>query len=170
MGLGSVCLHSTLTAWGQSLDEVPMLWVATAYLFAFVEAASLPGFPKFKFLPWIFLAFVVSQTLFYYVFRHLYIVFLVSYVSLVIIIIVWTGRLAFSKHRSPLRMWLWTRAIASYVLIGIVLWVYEMWNCERLLPFFNSYLGGVTFHVLWHFGAGIGTYLMILQVLKNSSF
>jgi dihydroceramidase len=121
-GLGSVVLHSTLTAWGQSMDEVPMLWLAAMIVFCLIEAHASPGRPRVPGLPIFYVLFAFSQTVVYYAFRHLYIIFLISYVSLVVVIIVWTYQLSTMPLCNPLRWTMFRISILSYVVLGVTLW------------------------------------------------
>ena len=79
-------------------------------------------------------------------------------------IILWSGSLAFSctnPSHGELRRFLFISAFSNYVLVGAVLWVWEMNYCSFLLPYYLRG-GGVTFHVLWHVGSVFGAYLLNL--------
>ena len=160
VGIGSFALHSSLTALAQSSDEVPMLYMNLVFLYALMEGKSKLGSPRYPHLPLILVAIAVLQTIIYYTFQRYYGVFLFSYISVVVVVVLWTGHMAW-HDADPLSNRLWKAAIASYVLIGTPLWIVEMNMCDTLLPYFNAW-GGLTFHILWHFGAGLGTYLTIL--------
>jgi hypothetical protein len=88
-------------------------------------------------------------------------------------IIIWSAMLAFSvenPRHAPIRIRLFLGAFASYVLVGAVLWVWEMNYCASLLPYFiSSPFGGMTFHVLWHIGSVAGAYLLniFLAVIRS---
>lgn len=158
-GWGSVALHCTLKALPQSFDEVPMLWMNTGFLFALLETKTDPGRPRYRSLPFITFLFLLAQTFIYYSFRDWYAFFLVSYISMVIVVVLWTGSIGIKIEDKTAKN-LWIFALVSYVLIGSMLWIVEMRNCEALLPYFNTF-SGFTFHNLWHLGAAYGTYLTI---------
>jgi len=159
VGFGSFLLHATLHHMGQSADELPMLWINLALLYGLIEHRAPFGKPRIKKLPQIMVMYAFLQSVFYIHYRSLYWVFLVSYISLVIIIIAWLMRLVWKDYKENYTAkQLFIASIFSYVVIGSLLWIYEMNNCDYLLPFYiNSF--HLSFHVLWHFGAGLGTYL-----------
>jgi dihydroceramidase len=160
VGIGSFMLHSTLKALAQSSDEVPMLYMNIAFLYALLEGKSPIGKPRYPQLPLVLVAIAILQTIIYYTYQRYYAAFLFSYISMVTIVVLWTGRMAL-YDADPLSNRLWKAAIANYILIGTPLWIVEMNMCDALLPFFNAWFG-LSFHILWHFGAGVGTYLTIL--------
>jgi len=174
VGLGSVALHATIKAFPQSLDEVPMLWMNFLFFFAMLEQDSSRGKPKHPFLPFVLSLLVVLITVLYYRFQQIYEAFLYTYTGLVVIIVLWTAKLVLlddnkakaSEYlgKTTLRKWLWTRAVLSYLLIGLPLWVLEMKQCNLLLPYYTAF-GGLSFHTRWHLGAGLGTYLTILLLI-----
>jgi Ceramidase len=170
IGLGSATLHATLNAWPQSFDEVPMLWMNVAFLYSFFECHAPPGKPKMKLLPYLLTAVAMGQTVVYYTFQEFYHVFLATYISVVVVVVLWSGWLAFLPSTPIVARNLWKTALLSYVLIGSPLWIFEMMQCENLLPYYRL-MGGTTFHILWHLGAGIGSYLTILflSALRISS-
>lgn len=163
VGIGSLMLHSTLMDLAQSSDEVPMLYMNVAFLYALLEGNSPVGKPRFPRLPLILVAVAILQTAIYYTYQRYYGAFLSSYISVAIVVVLWTGHMALYEA-DQLSNRLWKAAIASYVLIGTPLWIVEMNMCFALLPTFNAW-GGLSFHILWHFGAGVGTYLTILFLI-----
>ncbi len=140
-----------------------MLWMNLTFLFALFNLKSKEN--EGNIITFIqFFTFGVLQTIMYYKFQHLYWVFITTYVLGVVIIVFTSFYLVYkcvNKEHYELRYYLFTRAILSYVLIGAVLWIYEMNNCDVLLPYFISFYG-MSFHILWHIGAAYGTYLQIL--------
>jgi dihydroceramidase len=165
VGCGSVLLHSTLHWVFQSADEVPMLWMVTAYIFSLMNVTSPKDESTFG-SALLCVLMLVAQTYIYYTFQHLYWVFLVCYLSGAATVVGWCIFLTYSVKGTAefaIRHWLLTRGFMSYVLIGGVLWVYEMNACDQLEPHFLAW-GGMSFHILWHFGAAYGSYLIILLV------
>ena len=55
-------------------------------------------------------------------------------------------------------------AVTYFVLVGSVLWCLEVHYCQHLLPFYISALG-LSFHILWHFGAAMGCYMLITYLI-----
>lgn len=165
IGIGSASLHATLLALPQSFDEVPMLWMIVIFLFALLENSALPNKPHYQYLPYMLLVAGIVQTGVYYTFMQYYSVFLLNYVSMAAVVIIWISHLANRNNKGTttngLSKKLWQAAIGSYLLIGTPLWIVEMNNCTSLLPTYKAF-GGLSFHIFWHFGAGLGTYLTIL--------
>eukprot|EP01036_Dinobryon_divergens_P034516 gene34516-44607_t len=85
----------------------------------------------------------------------------------------WQSSDELTKIRIPMET-----QIDDYCFVGSTLWIIDMNYCEYLLPYYlSSGLGGMTFHVLWHMGAGLGTYVTItflilvrLQALKKDVY
>lgn len=159
VGFGSFLLHATLHHLGQSADELPMLWINLALLYGLIELRAPFGKPKIKKLPQLMVMYAFLQTAFYFHYRSFYWVFLVSYTSLVIIIILWLMKLVWKDYKENYTAkCLFMSAFFSYVVIGSLLWIFEMNNCDDLLPYYRNAFH-LSFHILWHFGAGLGTYL-----------
>lgn len=160
VGLGSMALHCTLNAIWQSSDEVPMLWLNIVFVYLLYEANSPKGKPRIKNLGiYLFLAGFI-QTVLYYSMQSFYSAFLASFIFTLIVVVVWTAVIAHENKDPailPLRHKLWLASFSSGIIIASSLWIFEMLNCEWLRPMFP--FGGASFHIVWHAGAGIGTYL-----------
>lgn len=166
VGCGSVLLHSTLHWAFQSADELPMLWMVTAYIFSLMNISSAKDESTFWSAVMCVGALAV-QTYVYYTFQHLYWVFLVTYLSGALAIISWCCYLTLSVKGTAeyaVRYWLLVGGFYCYVIVGGILWIYEMNNCDALEPYFLAW-AGMSFHILWHFGAAYGSYLIILLVI-----
>jgi len=111
--------------------------------------------------------FVIYQTCVYIYFQDLYYIFVFGYLSMVFTIIGWTCHMSYfaaNEKDAVIRKWLWNRSIGMYVLTGSTSWMLDMHLCDYLSSYIR-YFGGMTFHVLWHFGAAFGTYFMVLLIV-----
>ena len=102
-----------------------------------------------------------------------YFAFLATYVSGILISIVWMSKLTFttrsgagSKHANKVREEhmkpLYFKAFGSYVVLGFGAWLTDMLLCDKILSsykFLQLFL-----HPVWHLGASIGTHCAILLV------
>lgn len=175
IGVGSCALHGSLHWIWQSSDEVPMLWMCLALLFSLVNHQSKVG-ESTKMSEMIFLFFGFVLTTIYYTFQDTYTIFLATYTVLVTAIISRSIYLVFESKDpeiASIRRTIYGLSFFYYMVIGFVLWVYEMNNCPFLEPYYVR-AHGFTFHILWHFGAGMGTYFQVtyfiilrLQALKK---
>jgi dihydroceramidase len=86
IGFGSFLLHCTLGWVGQSLDEVPMLWMTLTYIYCLVELNSPSGSSRIPNFEWYLVACAVVQTLIYFSMRSVYWVFLLIYTSTVVVV------------------------------------------------------------------------------------
>ena len=177
VGIGSTALHSTLHWFWQSSDEIPMLWQALSILYFVLEIRNEVGSKRSNTHLQYFLLVCLIQTVMYYCFQQMYVVFLVSVTLYATIIAGCIGYLVYEDstlYKNSDRRCLYRLAIILYAFVGSTLWVIDINYCEYLLPYYlSSGLGGITFHVLWHIGAGLGTYVTItflilvrLQALK----
>ena len=165
VGFGSAALHGTLHWWWQSSDEVPMLWANLSFIFALHKIYSCHGESTTQFAI-VIISIGLIQTYIYYSFRHLFWLFIAQYAILLIVITFWFSYLVLTanKYDYPIRLQLLRGSLTSYLFIGLTLWGYEMQNCDELVDTFIIYYG-LSYHILWHIGAGLGTYLLILLLI-----
>ena len=171
IGIGSFALHSTLHWLWQSSDEVPMLWQNLTFVFALFHL-NTPRDQSTLLSAVTLLAIAAVQTYVYYAMQHLYWAFLTQYISLVTVIVFWTSYLVFygsqNEQDESIRWYLYSRSMASYVLIASPLWIYEMHNCDSLIRSYES-VYGLSFHVLWHMGKHISSVFMHTLADKYSN-
>ena len=87
IGIGSACLHATLDSTFQSFDELPMLYLIICSLYAVLEIDTPhKGERKYPNLPiYLFLLSCVCTAV-YYIFQQLYVVFLITFISMTVVI------------------------------------------------------------------------------------
>lgn len=163
VGLGSVCLHTSLTSFTQAFDEIPMLWMCLSIFYNLWDSnpnkSSNTSYAK----PTCIWILVVLVTWLYFHIQDFYHVFVGFYLSMVLGIITWTARLALWDE-FDVKKTLWTSALTCYVLIGSTVWVVDFFLCE-ILQSWHALMGGMTFHILWHLAAGLATHCMILFLI-----
>ena len=172
VGAGSVMLHLTLTAWGQALDEIPMLLLALFILAALLELPAAEQGLARPWLPAATLAACAAAVAVYTTFREFYGVFLLCYISCVVVIVLRLGSLALRPRSSPgpeaIRVGFirpfFLGGVAAYIGCGSVAWVFDFLLCDAVSSALGPLLGTAFLHPLWHVGAGVGTFLAI-QVL-----
>lgn len=159
IGVGSAGLHGTLHWVFQSSDELPMIYLVTLMNFMAVEFDSPLGNPKYPKLTVILTILMLVNTLIYYIFQHLYLVFIATYTSISSYHLYLVYSLVHQRNKGgalskKLSRW----SVMSY-LGSFVLWLVDMFHCE-----FSKLGKGMTFHIIWHFGAGLGAYLGIVAL------
>jgi dihydroceramidase len=173
IGLGSVLLHTTLQAFPQSLDEVPMMWfnVLSYYIIMNMQAKrNAQNTWSIDALGVLFLSVAVLETYIYYSMRWLYVMFLLVYGSTLLGVTGWSAKYTFGKNitHSPAHVKLakeiFIAACVSYFLVGGVCWIVDMNLCTHLLPLYTSCYGA-TLHIIWHVTAGYGGYLQTLLLV-----
>jgi len=165
IGIGSTWLHGSLSSYGQALDELPMLFMNIALFQSLLTLKRREGQTH---LFYTCLIVAVVQSYIYIRFQEYYYIFLINYISSVVVIVIWTTYLAnydgkFDKTRHNL----WISSLFSYVVLGSSLWVVEMNYCDWLLPYYTKF-NGLSFHILWHLGAGLGTYQIIVFLVYTN--
>ncbi len=168
VGIGSMVLHSSLTSFGQACDELPMLWMCSSVANLFtLDKEKDAGINKSLKGSFIIIIFCIVQSIIYIRIQEWFHVFVVGYLSMVAMIFKFSYDLSLGveekkKHKhTPLLQWLWRRSIFCYVALGSSVWLVDMHFCDELSHLIN-FFGGVTPHVIWHFGAAYATYFMIL--------
>lgn len=154
VGIGSVCLHSSLHWFGQALDEVSMLLLVLSLIYGNIYTTDIYGTCYFD--EWYF-AFGLFLVVFYFYFRTNYLVFLSTFVLLCGVAFYVNDITNFQTNFYT------TCGIAG---IGTLFWLLDMILCNVLHD--NVYYGGATFHVIWHILISYACYQYItLQILIN---
>ena len=164
VGLGTITLHATLTTIGQAFDEVPMLLLAVGFVACIEKGQGRQHVA----LPTV-LASIIT-VVWYFLFQHLYVVFLLSYSCIVAYIVIRLGVLAFGgssslRQRNVIRP-LFCLAITSYVLLGFLAWTTDMLLCDSVSEFL---FGGLFLHPLWHLAAALGTWFALYAAIASRS-
>lgn len=151
IGFGSVLFHGTLLQWGQALDESPMMLLLTAFLFLFIEDGA-----ERRFGAWLPILLCCSCAAFMgsYLFLNIYWMFVVGFTLGVLVL----SALAWKRVKVADRLcWL----LFLYGLAGVV-GGFIIWNIDNHLC---SHVWFLRLHIGWHFGAGMGGYLLLLASL-----
>ena len=162
IGVGSVGLHGTLHWIFQSSDELPMLYICNALNFMFMEHDAPTGKPHYPVLPHLFALWSIFQTVFYYRFQHIYVIFILVYAVGVAKILFFYHRILIARahQRTQISKKLGQLALISFFLVAAPVWVLDMHFCNAFIA--DTSLPGIwkgfTPHVMWHFCAGFGTY------------
>jgi len=192
IGIGSAALHGTLHWFFQSSDELPMIYLVIAALYCCLENDTTShNKTKYPWLPHTFVLLGIINTLVYFRFQQIYIVFLLTFASMTVAAFILHIKIALKQrkamlaphtpaasssvsrladvHRNNARLALRFYAWHYLVYVGIAtpVWILDQLWCAKLLPFYNalpSILRGCTLHVVWHATAGLGAHT-ILQFL-----
>ena len=186
IGIGSAALHGTLHWAFQSSDELPMIYLMISVLYCCLETDTAPQDKmKYPWLPHILVTLGIINTLVYFRFQQIYIVFLLTFISMAaaagfvlqIRIALRQRRAASSSSSSSssrlaeirrnnaqiaLRFYAWHYLV--YVGIASPIWVLDQLRCTNLLPFYDVlpyFLRVCTLHVVWHATAGFGAYTIV---------
>jgi dihydroceramidase len=164
VGIGSVGLHSTLHWIPQSSDELPMMWTSIAFLYVLCVMNEEKGSPRTRNAGVLFTSIAGMETLIYVYFRHIYAVFIVSFLLLSLGNTLWLSKLTFydgdGTHR-PIRAKLFTWAFVTFGILAAGVWIIDMHLCHILMPLYVG-VGGMTLHVLWHLLSCFGIHLAIV--------
>jgi dihydroceramidase len=165
IGIGSAGLHSTMHWLLQSSDEVPMLWQILSFLHLLTQlrlTSTGASTAAQRLVGYAFIALTVIQTVLYYRFQQVYVIFIGSIILYSMVIALWTASLFKEKiapDQQAIRWLLWKWAFICYVVLGFGLWVLDMALCAQLLPLYRL-AGGATLHIFWHIFASLGSYLI----------
>lgn len=159
IGLGSAGLHGTLHWIFQSSDELPMVYLVAMYMYMGFELDSKKGQLHHPRLPLMLFILLAINTVVYYAFQHVYLVFIISYNSLVIVN---TGLMFNNNIRKKvggeMGKRIGIRALIAYLIIGAPIWMIDMGFCDWILTHVADSTFGMTLHVVWHIAAGYGAY------------
>lgn len=167
IGIGSAALHGTLHWVFQSSDELPMIYLVIAALYCCLENDTAShDKSKYPWLPHIFVLLGVVNTLVYFRFQQIYIVFLLTFASMTVASFVLhfkialrqrramlapstpavgasssiSSRLTTDVHRNnarvALRFYAWH--YLAYVGIATPVWILDQLWCAKLLPFYDA--------------------------------
>lgn len=165
VGMGSSGLHGTLHWVFQSSDELPMIYQILSLIYLSLELESPTNEPKYPSLPFYLFIISIANTLIYYKFQDLYIVFIVTfslglsaYVGMVI-------QMIYNGHpvtKNPISRKIVKIAMYTYFVVATPIWCFDMFCCQWTLDNIADNMYGVTPHIIWHFTAGYGAYCTIV--------
>lgn len=92
IGMGSAALHGTLHWVFQSSDELPMIYLVIAGLYCCLENDTKRV--AYPWLPHTLVALGIANTLVYFRFQEIYVVFLLTFVSMILAVLVLHVRIA----------------------------------------------------------------------------
>ena len=153
VGLGSVAFHGTLLYAGQALDELPMIYAATALLFSVVETKRTIA------RAWLAPALVLYCAAFtaaYVLSPDLFVYFLLTYIALILAI--FFGSIDYYrriKHEGVKRL-LWLAAL-FYLGGFFVFWMPDKLACAAVQRY--------QFHALFHLTSSIGPWMLLMHVI-----
>jgi dihydroceramidase len=163
IGLGSAGLHGTLHWFLQSADEVPMMYLLLSIFYLCGEYDAPVGKPNYPHLPQFLIFLAVANTLLYYCFQQLYLVFLCTFFSEAAVAIAGLRRIIYgTEGRSAIAKRINNIGVSSLFLVALPSWLYDMLQCKKFIGFANGNLFGMTPHIVWHFGAGFAAYCAIV--------
>mmetsp|Transcript_443 Transcript_443/g.674 ORF Transcript_443/g.674 Transcript_443/m.674 type:complete len:248 (+) Transcript_443:282-1025(+) len=163
VGIGSTLFHCTLYRSAQLMDELPMIWCVSVFLYTISPEAFSSKHPRLLMCLCAGYSLVISVA---YVYNKNALFHEVCYgigVGIVILLCV----VAIQKHRQA-------RSELLYVLRIGLLWsgcAFVVWTIDnvfcRYLRMFRNRVGWPLehlsqFHAFWHIGVGIGTYFFIV--------
>jgi len=162
-GLGSVGLHSTINWILQSSDEVPMLWLVLSFLHILWITQYKHDPTTSQRISLLVSCITVIQTIIYYAFQQIYVVFITSFILYCAIVLFTTAYVIHYEPNKEIKRIEHQLALWSFVIcgsIGTVLWILDMQYCAVLMPYymFFSQQTGFTFHVFWHIFIGLDGY------------
>ncbi|OQR91070.1 alkaline phytoceramidase family protein [Achlya hypogyna] len=140
---GSFAFHSTLTYYGQMLDELPMMY-GTLYF----HYISLRHKPMMK---WVLGFFAVALTAAMAVFRHAPLPFQFAYGALTVALI--ARSILFHRGHEDVSKTRLLQLGAVLYATAFALWVADQTFCPTVKP--------LHFHALWHLLSGAGTFVWI---------
>lgn len=173
-GLGSAGLHGTLHWILQSSDELPMIYLVLADLYAIAEVDAPLGRPNHPWLGTATMGVAALITVVYYAFQDLYWVFLATFAAGVVLELAGALRLVYganARRHGPDVLRIGATGAVSYLVFASTSWVLDMLLCHHgILEFADNQLPGLlrgmTPHVIWHLAAGLGGYCATLFLMS----
>ena len=169
IGFGSAGLHGSLHWFLQSADELPMMYLMMSLIYLCAELDSPVSISKYPMLPYLMVAIATINTVIYFCFQKVYIVFIITFIAEAVAA---SGRLyilAYTSEWNNAKNHEKTKRICNTSVISILgaalpCWLYDMLQCDSFIHYADNYLHGMTPHVLWHFCAGFAAYCAIVAL------
>lgn len=155
IGLGSAAFHGTLRRTAQAMDEVPMVYANLVFIYCLVRPSEAN---RVKMIASLSVVAVGAGVI--YVVYEFYAVFFLMYGSVVVWLVVESGRQVFSRTESDPNYAVFRKlyflGFGTY-LSGFLIWITDHAACAQL--------GVGHLHILWHFLACMGTLTFVLLLL-----
>lgn len=145
IGLGSAGLHGTLYWLLQSADELPMLYLLHSVFYLCGEYNAPIGKPNHPYLPHFLIFLAAANTIIYYCFQKLYLVFMFTFIGEAALVILGLNHIVFKKEgRSGVAKRILNTGVCSLFLVAIPSWIFDMLLCKEFIGFANQNLFGMT--------------------------
>jgi dihydroceramidase len=165
IGIGSAGLHGTLHWIFQSSDELPMVYLATLYNYMSFEIDSKRGQLHYPRMPLVLTIILLADTVVYYVFQHIYAIFIITYGASHILNIYLLYQLVHKKKAGgEMAKRIYMRSRIGFCFIAFPIWVLDMTMCDWFLANMIDSTFGMTLHIVWHFMAGYGAYCLTVTL------
>eukprot|EP01083_Nonionella_stella_P092533 259078_1 len=165
IGLGSAGLHGTLHWIFQSSDELPMVYLVAVYMYMGFELDSKKDQLHYPRMPLMIFILLLINTVVYYAFQHLFIVFFLTFSTLATVNAFLLYNNAIRKNMGgEMGRRIGRRVLIAYVGIGFPSWCIDMGMCDWVLEHVANATFGMTLHVIWHISAGYGAYCITLTL------
>lgn len=156
IGLGSAAFHGTLLRIAQAADELPMVWLGLACVWALADRARAPG--EGLRLARGLAAFGVGFCLAYAAVPWAFGLFLAVYGAMVAWLAIRTVWLTWRRPAKDGAATGALRTAAATVILGYLGSFVLFWVPEHVLFACDHPVQAVHLHAWWHLGAGVGTY------------
>jgi dihydroceramidase len=159
IGVGSTAFHGTLLRSAQALDELPMIYASL--VFAYCVVNRRPGSER-RARWWAlgFTAYAVGFTAAYFLVPAYFTMFILSYATIVTLVIVASIRLALGPEGSPV-----LRRLLGLGVVAYVGGVFFLWIPEHVLLACDHPFQSLQPHAWFHLTSVVGTYAWILFAL-----
>ncbi|XP_059145368.1 alkaline ceramidase 3-like [Physella acuta] len=163
IGLGSWLFHMTLRYSMQLLDEVPMLWASTCFIYLTLMVKGKPNIENKKLQAALFTMCTIVTLM--HILINLPVFFQVVYGVLNVIVIFLLFKIALTMECNKA---LYMLGFLCY-LVGFILWNVDNLYCHKLKSLKVAQTTGMLFecHAWWHIFSGIGAYLGFLFLLHT---
>eukprot|EP01012_Entosiphon_sulcatum_P058043 TRINITY_DN81975_c0_g1_i1.p1 TRINITY_DN81975_c0_g1~~TRINITY_DN81975_c0_g1_i1.p1 ORF type:complete len:247 (+),score=26.19 TRINITY_DN81975_c0_g1_i1:158-898(+) len=147
IGLGSVAFHSTLTATGQLLDELGMIYAGPVFLYSIAirthsTAAALAS-----------VGYCLVFTAAYFLLPQLFVMFVCTYVAAVVLIFVITARICLRRSTPSKQRRIAMTGYAVYAF-AFLIWNIDVHFCEQVQ--------WMHLHAWFHLLSALGPYFWVV--------
>lgn len=159
VGLGSALFHGTLRREFQLLDELPMVWGNSIFIYVVKCMYNKLGAPTRSALIWSLAGITALASLCIIFFdKEDQTIFLLTYGSGVCYLLYESRKM--NKALNPKKKVLLMETAILFYVGGFFLWLCDRLFCRNIIA--GLHVRSMYLHCFWHLGAGIGTFCCVL--------